>query len=103
MAVAVDHDCPQRETAAARLGAERRRLFVVGTIVSLASPLLPYLTGAWETTWFALAAMPLPLAVRTVVFLLGFHVVIAAIALPSTKAGMIVVASDCRQSSVSDT
>ena len=28
---------------------------------------------------------------------------IAAMALPSTKAGMIVVASDCRQSSVSGT
>jgi STE24 endopeptidase len=78
----VDRDCPQRETAAARLGAERRRLFVVGTIVSLAAPLLPYLTGAWETMWFALAALPLPLAARAVLFLLGFHVAIAAVALP---------------------
>jgi len=82
VAVAVDHDCPQREVAAARLGAERRRLFFVGSVVSLAAPLLPYLSGAWETAWFTLAALPLPLAVRTVVFLLGFHVVIAAIALP---------------------
>jgi STE24 endopeptidase len=82
VAVAVDHDCPQRELAAARLGAERRRLFFVGGVVSLAAPLLPYLSGAWETTWFALAAAPLPLAVRTVAFLLGFHVVIAVIALP---------------------
>jgi STE24 endopeptidase len=82
VAVTVDHDCPKREVAAARLGAERRRLFFVGSLVSLAAPLLPYLSGAWETTWFALAASPLPLAVRTVVFLLGFHVVIAAIALP---------------------
>jgi STE24 endopeptidase len=82
VAVAVDHDCPQRELAAARLGAERRRLFFVGSVVSLAAPLLPYLSGAWETTWFALAAAPLPLAVRTVAFLLGFHVVIAVIALP---------------------
>jgi STE24 endopeptidase len=44
--------------------------------------LLPYLTGAWETTWFALAAVPLPLVVRAVLFLFGFHVAIAAIALP---------------------
>jgi STE24 endopeptidase len=80
--VAIDHDCPQREAAAARLGAERRRLFFAGSVVSLAAPLLPYLSGAWETTWFALAALPLPLAVRTLVFLLGFHVLIAAIALP---------------------
>jgi STE24 endopeptidase len=82
VAVPVENDCPQRELAAARLGAERRRLFFVGSVVSLAAPLLPYLSGAWETAWFALAALPLPLAVRTVVFLLGFHVVIAAIALP---------------------
>src|SRR5439155_4791541 len=82
VAVAVDHDCPQREVAAARLGAERRRLFFVGSFVSLAAPLLPYLSGAWETAWFTLAALPLPLAVRTVVFLLGFHMLIAAIALP---------------------
>jgi STE24 endopeptidase len=82
VAVAVDPDCPQRDVAAARLGAERRRLFFVGAMVSLAAPLLPYLTGAWETTWFALAGLPLPLAVRAMLFLLGFHVVIAAIALP---------------------
>jgi STE24 endopeptidase len=82
VAAGVDRDCPQRELAAARLGAERRRLFFVGSLVSLAAPLLPYLSGAWETAWFALAAAPLPLAVRTVVFLLGFHVVIAAITLP---------------------
>jgi Zn-dependent protease with chaperone function len=82
VAVGLDHDCPQREVAAARLGAARRRLFFIGSCVSLAAPLLPYLSGAWETAWFALAALPLPLAVRTMVFLLGFHVVIAAIALP---------------------
>ena len=82
MSVSVENDCAQRELAAARLGAERRRLFFVGSVVSLAAPLLPYVSGAWETAWFALAALPLHLAVRTVVFLLGFHVVIAAIALP---------------------
>ncbi|MDQ6673288.1 MAG: M48 family metalloprotease [Chloroflexota bacterium] len=72
----------QAGSAAARLGAERRRLFVVGTLVSLAAPLLPYLTGAWETAWFALAAQPLALPVRAVVFLLGFHLVLAIIMAP---------------------
>ncbi len=75
-------DCPQRESVAARLGAERRRLFVVGAIVSLLAPLLPYLTGAWETIWFALAAWPLPLPIRAPLFLLGFHLALAVIGLP---------------------
>jgi STE24 endopeptidase len=75
-------DCPQRETAAARLGADRRRLFLIGAIVSLAAPLLPYMTGAWETAWFALGALPLPLAVRAAIFLLGFHLALALIGLP---------------------
>jgi STE24 endopeptidase len=82
VAVVVDDDCPQRASAAARLGTQRRRLFFVGALISLAAPLLPYLTGAWETTWFALASLPLPFAVRTVLFLVGFHVVIATIAVP---------------------
>ena len=63
-------------------GAERRRLFLVGTLVSLAAPLLPYLTGAWETAWFALAALPLPLPIRALVFLLGFHLALAVIMAP---------------------
>jgi STE24 endopeptidase len=75
-------DCPQRELAAARLGAERRRLFFVGALVSLAAPLLPYLTGAWETVWFSLAAWPLPLALRAAMFLLAFHLALAVIGLP---------------------
>jgi STE24 endopeptidase len=72
----------QREAVAARLGTERRRLFLIGSLLSLAAPLLPYLTGAWETAWFTLAAMPLPLPVRALLFLLGFHFVLAAIMLP---------------------
>src|SRR6266852_2466547 len=72
----------QRELAAARLGAERRRLFFVGAVVSLLAPLLPYLTGAWETVWFDLAAWPLPLPVRALLFLLGFHLALAVIGLP---------------------
>jgi len=74
--------CPDRELAAARLGAERRRLFLIGTLVSLAVPLLPYLTGAWETAWFALAAAPLALPIRALIFLIGFHLALAAIMLP---------------------
>jgi STE24 endopeptidase len=80
--VGAELDCPQRESAAARLGAERRRLFLVSAAVSLGAPLLPYLTGAWETAWFGLAALPLPLSVRAFVFLLAFHAVLAVILLP---------------------
>lgn len=83
--------CPQRESAAARLGAERRRLFFVGAIVSLLAPLLPYLTGAWETVWFQLAAWPLPLAVRAPLFLLGFHLALAVIGLPLAYYGSYVL------------
>ena len=72
----------EREAAAVRLGAERRRLFVISAVVSLAAPLLPYLTGMWETAWFALAAAPLPLAARVAVFLVGVHLVLAAVMLP---------------------
>ncbi len=75
-------DCPDRQLAAARLGKERRRLFLVGTLVSLAAPLLPYLSGAWETVWFDLAATSLPLPLRALVFLLGFHVALAVVMLP---------------------
>src|SRR5216683_5029885 len=80
--VSAQLDCPERESAAACLGAERRRLFFVGAIVSLLAPLLPYLTGAWETVWFELAAWPLPLPVRALLFLLGFHLALAVIGLP---------------------
>jgi STE24 endopeptidase len=80
--VAANLDSARRESAAARLGAERRRVFVIGSMVALAAPLLPYLTGAWETGWFALASLPLPLAVRAGMFLVIFHLVIATIALP---------------------
>jgi STE24 endopeptidase len=75
-------DCPQRQSAAIRLGAERRRLFVIGSLISLAAPLLPYLTGAWETAWFDLAAVPLPLWLRALVFLFGFYLLLALIMLP---------------------
>ncbi len=75
-------DCPERETAAARLGAARRRLFLVSTPISLLAPVLPYLTGAWETTWFALAATFWPLPVRALIFLIGLHLVLALVMLP---------------------
>ncbi len=75
-------DCPERQRAAARLGAERRRLFLVGTALSLAAPLVPYLTGAWETLWFALAATFWPLPLRALVFLIGLHLALAVVMLP---------------------
>jgi STE24 endopeptidase len=79
--------CPDRELAAARLGTERRRLFVVRTLLGLAAPLLPYLTGAWETIWFALAATFWPFAVRTLLFLLAFHLAVAIVLLPLATYG----------------
>lgn len=75
-------DCPERQVAAARLGAERRRLFLVGMILSLAAPLLPYLTGTWETVWYALAATFWPIALRASLFLFGFHLTLSLIMLP---------------------
>lgn len=89
--VAVERDQAQRQSAARRLGTERRRLFLIGALVALAAPLLPYLTGAWETWWFSLAATPLPLPVRAVLFLLGFHVVLALVGLPLAYYGGFVV------------
>lgn len=72
----------QHEAAAARYGAERRRLFLIGTLVSLAAPLLPYLTGAWETAWYKLATLSLPLPIRALAFLLGVHLALAVILVP---------------------
>jgi STE24 endopeptidase len=74
--------CPERELAAARLGAERRRVFVIGTFLSLVAPVLPYLTGSWEALWYDLAATPLPFWVRAGAFLVGVHLVLALIGLP---------------------
>src|SRR5437764_4515473 len=79
--------CVQHEAAATRLGAERRRLFLLTTVLSLAAPLLPYLTGAWETVWFALAASGLPFAARTGIFLAGFHAALAVLLLPVSYYG----------------
>jgi len=84
-------DCLQRESAAARLGAERRRLFFVGAMVSVLAPVLPYLTGAWETVWFDLAAWPLPFPARALLFLVGFHVVLALVGLPLAYYGSYVL------------
>src|SRR5262249_19233652 len=85
--VAVESDCPQRARAAGRLGAERRRLFLVSALLSVAAPLLPYRTGAWETIWFSLASLPLPFGVRAIAFLLGFHAMMAVVMLPLSYYG----------------
>ncbi|HEV7665408.1 MAG TPA: M48 family metallopeptidase [Chloroflexota bacterium] len=82
MADFVVRDEAQRFDAAARLGAERRRIVLVGALLSLAAPLIPYLSGTWETVWFRLAATDVPLAVRAVIFLIGFHLALALIGLP---------------------
>jgi len=85
--------CPdERTAAAARLGAERRRLFFVGAVISIGGPFLLYLTGAWENAWFALAAAPLGFWPRTVVFLLGAHLLMSVMLLPLTYYSGYVVA-----------
>ncbi|MBV9329323.1 MAG: M48 family metallopeptidase [Chloroflexi bacterium] len=82
MAIAPAAPCPERQAAAARLGAERRRLFLITTLVSLAALLVPYLTGAWETLYFNLAATFWPLPVRVAIFLVGMHLALAVVMLP---------------------
>jgi STE24 endopeptidase len=75
--------CPEeRQAAAARLGAERRRLFLISTPLGIALPLLPYLSGTWETLWYDLAATWWPLALRTGLFLLAFYLAYAVVLLP---------------------
>jgi STE24 endopeptidase len=79
--------CPERQAAAVNLGTERRRLFVVGTLVGLAALLLPYLTGTWESFWYALAATDWPIAPRAALFLIGVHLALALIMLPLSYYG----------------
>jgi STE24 endopeptidase len=83
--------CPERAAAAQRLGAERRRLFLVSTALALAVPVLPYLTGTWETLWYALAATWLPFVVRTVLFLGLFYLAFAVVLLPVAWYGGLVL------------
>lgn len=68
--------------AAARLGRERRRLFLAGTVLGLVAPVLPYLTGTWETAWYALAGTGWPLALRAALFLLLVHLALAVVLAP---------------------
>jgi STE24 endopeptidase len=86
-APAADGPCAERQLAAARLGAERRRLFLISSVLSLAVPVVPYLTGTWETVWYALAATWLPFALRTIVFLLVFYLACALVLLPVSAYG----------------
>ncbi len=86
-APAADGPCAERQLAAARLGTERRRLFLISSMLSLAVPVLPYLTGTWETVWYALAATWLPFALRTVIFLLVFYLACALVLLPVSAYG----------------
>jgi STE24 endopeptidase len=79
--------CPERQAAAERLGAERRRLFFISAPLSIAIPVLPYLTGTWETLWYALASTGLPLPLRTLVFLLAFYLAFAIVLLPLSYYG----------------
>ncbi|HET6316693.1 MAG TPA: M48 family metalloprotease, partial [Chloroflexota bacterium] len=79
--------CAQHDAAAARLGAERRRLFIASAVLTPVALLLPYLTGAWETLWFGLASWPLPLWARAILFLLLLHGLLAIAVLPLSYYG----------------
>jgi STE24 endopeptidase len=72
----------EREAAARRLGAERRRLFLLGAVLSPLAALLPYLSGAWENAWFMLAATEWPFALRALLFLLAFHILVSLVLAP---------------------
>ncbi len=74
--------CAERMRAAAGLGAQRRRVFLVSTLLSLAVPVLPYLTGTWETLWYGLAATSWPLALRAALFVVAFELLAALVLLP---------------------
>src|SRR5438093_8895191 len=84
--------CVQHDAAAARLGAERRRLFIANALLPLFALLLPYLTGTWETLWFTLAATLLPLWLRTRAFLLIMPAALALVMLPLSYYGGYVLA-----------
>ena len=86
-----DAGCPDRQELAARLGTERRRLYLITTVVSLAALLVPYLTGAWETLYFGLAATLWPLALRVAIFLIGMHLALAVVMLPLSYYGGYVI------------
>lgn len=49
---------PSRRELAARLGATRRRLFVIGTVVGIAAPLLIWAAGLSDGLWRGLSAWP---------------------------------------------
>ncbi len=77
-----DVACPERDAAATRLGTERRRVFMLSSVLSLLAPVVPYITGAWENAWFLLAALPLPLILRAPLFLVGFHLLLSLMLMP---------------------
>jgi STE24 endopeptidase len=64
------------------LARERRRLYFVGIVLSILAPIIPYLTGTWESFWYALAATDWPIAGRTLIFLTGFQLALAIVYLP---------------------
>lgn len=80
MSVAPAHDesgagrAPSRREQAASLAATRRRLFLLGSVVSLAAPLLLWMSGATDGLWAALNGLPgfvsVPLFVAVVTLIL---------------------------------
>jgi STE24 endopeptidase len=84
-------DAEEREAAAARLGAERRRVFMVSAALSIASPVILYLSGTWESVWFGLAATDWPFTGRIALFLVGVNLTLGLVLLPVTYYGSYVV------------
>lgn len=71
-----------RVAAAARLGAERRRVFLLASLAAIVTPSLGYLAGTWEAAWYLLASTWWPLPLRAALFLLALHLVLAFVAVP---------------------
>lgn len=78
---------PERAAMAAELGRGRRRLWLVGLPIGLLAPILPYLTGTWETIWYGLAGWEWPLPLRVALFLPLVHLLLAGVSLPLAHAG----------------
>jgi Zn-dependent protease with chaperone function len=70
-----------RRQQAAALAATRRRLFLIGTVVSLAAPLVLWATGVGAAAWNALAGLPVWLGIPLYVALITLMLTLVAVPL----------------------
>ena len=81
----VDRDDASIQRQAARLGASRRRLFLIGQVVGLAVPAAIWASGASEGVWSLLDS--LPFWARVSAYLTAFWATVALAAAPLSYAG----------------